>query len=85
MTDRIDYCETPEFQKDFKKLLKKFKTLEGDFELAKRATIELYHIQIFFPINLIKKFYIFWKKKKKKIFPISSYYFFFTGSSKYVT
>jgi hypothetical protein len=45
MTDRIDYCETPEFQKDFKKLLKKFKTLEDDFELAKKAAIELYHIQ----------------------------------------
>jgi hypothetical protein len=45
MTDRINYCETPEFQKDFKKLLRKFKTLEDDFELAKKAAIELFHIQ----------------------------------------
>jgi mRNA-degrading endonuclease RelE of RelBE toxin-antitoxin system len=45
MKDRINYCETPEFQKDFKKLLKKFKTLEDDFELAKKAAIELFHLQ----------------------------------------
>ncbi|MCX6736910.1 MAG: hypothetical protein NTW73_02405 [Candidatus Parcubacteria bacterium] len=45
MTSKINYGETPEFQKDFKKLLKKFKSLEKDFELAKIAAIELYHIQ----------------------------------------
>lgn len=45
MTSKINYSETPEFQKDFKKLLKKFKSLEKDFELAKIAVIELYHIQ----------------------------------------
>mgnify|MGYP001447774471 CR=1 FL=1 len=45
MTNRINYDETPEFQKDFKKLHKKFKTLEDDFELVKIAVIELYHIQ----------------------------------------
>jgi hypothetical protein len=45
MKDRINYCETPEFQKDFKKLLKKFKTLEDDFELVKKAAIELFHLQ----------------------------------------
>ena len=42
---QINYGETPEFQKDFKKLLKKFKSLESDLELAKVATIEFYHIQ----------------------------------------
>ena len=45
MTSKINYGETPEFQKDFKRLLKKFKSLEGDFELVKIATIELFHIQ----------------------------------------
>jgi len=35
----------PEFQNDFKKLLKKFKSLEDDLELAKIAAIELHHIQ----------------------------------------
>ena len=45
MTSKINYGETPEFQKDFKKLLKKFKSLEKDFELAKIAAIELYHVQ----------------------------------------
>lgn len=45
MTSRINYSETPEFQRDFKGLLKRFKTLEEDFALAKKAAIELYHIQ----------------------------------------
>jgi mRNA-degrading endonuclease RelE of RelBE toxin-antitoxin system len=45
MTDRINYCETPEFQKDFKRLAKKYRTLDEDFALAKKATIELYHLQ----------------------------------------
>ena len=45
MTSKINYGETPEFQKDFKKLLKKFKSLESDLELAKIAAIDFYHIQ----------------------------------------
>ena len=45
MTSKINYGETPEFQKDFKKLLKKFKSLEDDLELVKIAAIELFHIQ----------------------------------------
>ncbi len=45
MTSKINYDETSEFQKDFKKLSKRFKSLEEDFELAKKAAIELYHIQ----------------------------------------
>ena len=45
MTSKINYGETPGFQKDFKRLLKKFKSLEDDLELAKIAAIELFHIQ----------------------------------------
>ena len=41
----IEYSETHEFSKDFKKLLKKFKSLNEDLELAKRAAIELYHVR----------------------------------------
>ena len=41
MTSKINYGETPEFQKDFKRLLKKFKSLEDDLELVKIAVIEL--------------------------------------------
>ncbi|MBU1118476.1 hypothetical protein KKH43_01185 [Patescibacteria group bacterium] len=41
----INYYETPEFKKGFKKLLKKYKTLEEDFKLVKKATIELFHVQ----------------------------------------
>jgi mRNA-degrading endonuclease RelE of RelBE toxin-antitoxin system len=43
--NKIEYCETSEFQKDFKKLSKRFKSLSGDLELVKSAAIELYHIQ----------------------------------------
>src|SRR3989338_8769443 len=42
---KINYDETHEFQRDFKKLLKRFKSLEEDLKLAKIATIELYHLQ----------------------------------------
>jgi hypothetical protein len=45
MTSKINYSETPEFQKDFKRLLKKFKSLESDLGLAKIAAIEFYHIR----------------------------------------
>jgi len=45
MTSKINYGETPEFQKDFKRLFKKFKSLEDDLELVKIAAIELYHLQ----------------------------------------
>jgi hypothetical protein len=38
------YEQTPEFDKDFKKLLKKFRTLKSDFEILKKAHIELLHI-----------------------------------------
>lgn len=40
----IDYFETELFKKDFKKLLKKYRTLEEDLEVAKRNAIEGFHI-----------------------------------------
>ena len=39
----IIYKETEDFKKDFKKLLKRYKTLDEDFKLLKIATIELFH------------------------------------------
>ena len=42
----IAYYETQEFKKDFKKLKKKYKSLVGDFALAKTATIDLYYIGV---------------------------------------
>jgi len=41
---KIDYFETGEFAKDFKKLAKRFKTLADDIETAKKNAIELYHL-----------------------------------------
>lgn len=40
----INYDETDEFQKDLKKLLKKYRSLKEDLETAKTASIELFHI-----------------------------------------
>ena len=40
----ISYGNIKEFQKDLKKLLKKYRSLEEDLETVKRATIELFHI-----------------------------------------
>jgi hypothetical protein len=45
MTDPIVYLETPEFQKDFRKLLKKFRSLNEDLAMAKKAAIELFHVK----------------------------------------
>ncbi|MBU3942696.1 hypothetical protein KKA24_01790 [Patescibacteria group bacterium] len=45
MMRTMNYNKTSEFQKDFKRLLKKFKSLEIDLELAKTATIEFFHIR----------------------------------------
>lgn len=45
MMRTMNYNKTPEFQKDFKGLLKKFKSLETDLELIKTATIEFFHIR----------------------------------------
>ncbi|MBA7662695.1 hypothetical protein ES703_70726 [subsurface metagenome] len=43
-----DYCEVkclPEFNKDMKKLCKRYRTLEGDLETFLNTQIILYHIQ----------------------------------------
>lgn len=42
---KISYSSTDAFQKDFKRLLKKFRSLEDDLETAKRNAIELYHLK----------------------------------------
>lgn len=41
----IEYTETNEFKRDFKKLLKRYRSLKDDLELAKKAVIELYHLR----------------------------------------
>lgn len=53
---KIEYNAIDIFQKDLKKLLKKYRTLEEDLETAKRDAIELYHLkkidnQSIFPIQ----------------------------------
>ena len=40
----ITYKSTSGFEKDLKRLLKKFKTLEDDIEVAKKNAIELFHL-----------------------------------------
>lgn len=40
----LSYSETDEFTKDFKKLLKRYGTLEEDFQRMKKLTIELLHV-----------------------------------------
>ncbi len=42
---KIDYVTTDVFQKDLKRLLKKFQTLEEDLETVKRNAIELYYLK----------------------------------------
>ncbi len=44
MEPKIKYGETDIFRKDLKRLLKKYRTLEDDLEVAKRNAIELYHL-----------------------------------------
>lgn len=41
----IKYFSTIEFQKDLKKMLKKFKSLEFDINNVKESAIELFHIR----------------------------------------
>lgn len=41
----INYFLISEFEKDFKKLLKKFRTLEKDFEIMKKSLLEPYFCQ----------------------------------------
>lgn len=42
---RINYRATVDFQRDLKRLLKKFPSLNDDIEVAKVFTIELFHLQ----------------------------------------
>ena len=44
MMSKISYNEILEFQKDFRRLLKKYPSLISDFDLVKAAAIELLHI-----------------------------------------
>jgi len=48
MTNNLKYEEITEFQKDFKRLIRKYPSLPDDFKLAKKAAIELFHL---FKIN----------------------------------
>jgi len=53
---KIEYNAINLFQKDLKRLLKKYRTLKKDLETAKRNAIELYHLkhidnQSVFPIQ----------------------------------
>src|SRR3989344_4701842 len=41
----ITYKQTEDFEKDLKRLLKKFPTLLGDIEIAKTFAIELFHLK----------------------------------------
>ncbi len=41
----IEYVELPEFAGEFKRLKKKFKTLAEDFEMVKKAALELIHLK----------------------------------------
>jgi len=39
----LSYSDTEKFKKEFKKLLKRFKTLDSDLEVAKSNAIKLFH------------------------------------------
>lgn len=56
----FDYFETESFKKDLRNLLKRFRTLIDDLEVAKRNAIELYHLR-----NI----------DNKSVFPISGFCF----------
>jgi len=54
--NRIEYQVTDQFEKDLRRLLKKFRSLNEDLETAKKAAIEIYHIH---------------KLDNRSVFPIS--------------
>ena len=56
---KIHYKETAAFQKDLKKLLKKFRTLTEDLETAKKNALELFHLR---------------KIDNKSVFPVPNFY-----------
>jgi hypothetical protein len=41
----IEYVELSEFTSDFNRLKKKYRSLPEDFEMAKKAALELFHIR----------------------------------------
>ncbi len=43
--NKIDYYTIPEFEKDFKKLEKRYKTLKQDFENMKKFSIETHYLK----------------------------------------
>ena len=45
MTNKINYNKIPEFERDFKRLGKRFKTLDKDFELMKRMLLETHYLE----------------------------------------
>jgi mRNA-degrading endonuclease RelE of RelBE toxin-antitoxin system len=45
MTKTINYSSIPEFEKDFKKLEKRYKTLSEDFENMKKNLLEVHYIK----------------------------------------
>ncbi len=45
MKKKIQYNQTHEFERDLKRLLKKYSTLGEDLETVKRNAIELFHVQ----------------------------------------
>jgi len=55
---KINYKNTEEFQRDLKRLLRKFSSLNEDIEIAKAFAIELFHLQ---------------KINKQAIFPIPNF------------
>jgi len=55
---RLTYSSTEEFERDLKRLLKKFRSLKEDIAVAKAFAIELYHTQ---------------KINKQAIFPIPQF------------
>lgn len=64
---KISYGATPEFQKDFKRLLGKFRSLEDDLALVKITAIEFYHIGILNSQDVLEK------KDIRAIFPIPGF------------
>ena len=55
---KINYRFTTSFERDLKRLLKKFPSLNDDIEVAKTFTIELFHLQ---------------KINKQAVFPIPNF------------
>ena len=45
MTKEIKYSSIPEFEKDFKKLKKRYRTLSDDFENMKKNLLEVHYIK----------------------------------------